>query len=85
MGCPDAVRAELLKVPGVLEVTYHPDQDRFTVRFESVLVGLETIFTTVSRTGAMMGQEYVPEVMPSADAYSLEAVKVNQQSDEWKG
>ena len=27
MGCPDAVRAELLKVTGVLEVTYHPEPD----------------------------------------------------------
>ncbi len=30
MGCPDAVRAELLKVTGVLEVTYHPEPDLFS-------------------------------------------------------
>jgi len=47
MGCPDAVRAELLKVKGVLAVTYHPDQDLFSVRFESVQVTLETIFAGV--------------------------------------
>ena len=64
MGCPDAVRAELLKVKGVLEVTYHPDQDLFSVRFESVLVSLETIFGAVFSAGKMMGQEYFPEVVP---------------------
>ncbi len=70
MGCPDAVRAELLKVSGVLDVTYHPEQDRFAVRFESVLVGLETIMTTVSFAGVMLGKEYVPELVlrVSADA-----------------
>ena len=66
MGCPDAVRAELLKVTGVLEVTYHPEQDRFAVRFESVLVGLETIMATVSLAGTMMGKAYLPEVMPAS-------------------
>ncbi len=64
MGCPDAVRAELLKLAGVLAVTYHPEQDVFTVRFESVLVGLETIFAAVFAAGKMMGQEYFPEVVP---------------------
>jgi copper chaperone CopZ len=66
MGCPDAVRAELLKVTGVLEVTYHPEADRFAVRFESVLVGLETILATVSLAGTMMGKDYVPEVVRSS-------------------
>ena len=66
MGCPDAVRAELLKITGVLEVTYHPEPDRFAVRFESVLVGLETIMATVSLAGAMMGKTYVPEVVPAS-------------------
>jgi len=66
MGCPDAVRAELLKVTGVLEVTYHPRPDRFAVRYESVIVGLEKILATVSLAGAMMGKVYVPEVVPSS-------------------
>ena len=66
MGCPDAVRAELLKVKGVLAVTYHPDQDLFSVRFESVLVSLETIFAAVFAAGKMMGREYFPEVLPSS-------------------
>jgi hypothetical protein len=59
------VRAELLKLTGVLAVTYHPGQDRFAVRFESVLVGLEKIMATVSLAGAMLGQAYVPEIVPS--------------------
>jgi hypothetical protein len=65
MGCPDAVRAELLKISGVLGVTYYPDQDLFTVRFESVLVNFETIFTAVITAGKKMGQEYLPAVAPS--------------------
>jgi copper chaperone CopZ len=64
MGCPDAVRAELLKVQGVLAVSYHPDQDLFSVRFESVLVTLEAILAAVSTAGKMMGKEYLPEVAP---------------------
>ena len=69
MGCPDAVRAELLKVTGVLEVTYHPEPDRFAVRFESVLVGLETIKATMSLAGTMMGKAYLPEVVPSSSGW----------------
>jgi hypothetical protein len=67
MGCPDAVRAELLKVTGVLGVTYHPGQDLFAVRFEFVLASLETIFAAVFAAGKQMGQEYLPELVPSAD------------------
>jgi hypothetical protein len=63
MGCPDAVRAELLKVAGVLGVTYHLDQDFFSVQFESVMVSLETIFAAVFTAGKKMGQEYFPEVI----------------------
>jgi copper chaperone CopZ len=65
MGCPDAVRAELLKVTGVLEVSYHPEQDMFALRFESVLVSLETISAAVVAAGHMMGREYFPEFVPS--------------------
>jgi hypothetical protein len=64
MGCPDAVRAELLKVPGVLDVTYHPNLDWFAVGFESVLVSLETIFATIYTAGKMMGKEFLPQVVP---------------------
>jgi len=51
---------------GVLAVTYHADQDLFTVRFESVLVNLETIFAAVFAAGKKMGQDYFPEVAPSS-------------------
>jgi roadblock/LC7 domain-containing protein len=60
------VRAELLKITGVLAVTYHPDQDLFSVRFESVLVSMETIFAAVFAAGKMMGQEYLPETVSSS-------------------
>jgi hypothetical protein len=64
MGCPDAVRVELLKVTGVLGVTYHPAQDRFAVRFESVLANQETILATIAAAGKMMAKIYRPYVMP---------------------
>jgi len=50
---------------GVLAVYYHPDQDLFTVRFESVLVNLETIFAAVFAAGKKMGKDYFPEAAPS--------------------
>ncbi len=62
MGCPDAVRAELLKLRGVLAVAYDAAADSFAVRFESVLVNLETIFAAVFTAGKMMGREYFPKV-----------------------
>ncbi|MHB9074901.1 MAG: hypothetical protein ACYC6G_15405 [Desulfobaccales bacterium] len=65
MGCPDAVRAELLKVTGISSVTYNPEQDLFSVRFESVLVSLETIFAAVFVAGKKMGQDYLAEIIPS--------------------
>jgi roadblock/LC7 domain-containing protein len=66
MGCPDAVRGELLKVKGVLAATYYPDQDLLAVRFEPVLASLETIFAAVFAAGNMMGREYFPEVVTSS-------------------
>jgi hypothetical protein len=60
------VRAELLKVTGVLAVAYDPNQNLFAVRFESVLVSLETIFAAVFVAGKQLGQEYIPEVVPSS-------------------
>ncbi len=63
MGCPDAVRAELLNLPGMLEVNYQVDQGVFLVRFESVLLPLETIVTALVVAGKKMGQDYLPEVI----------------------
>jgi copper chaperone CopZ len=63
MGCPDAVRAELLQIGGVLQVKYQADQDLFRVQFESVLVNLETIFAAVFMAGRKVGQEYFPEIV----------------------
>ena len=57
------MRAELLNLTGLLEVQYHADQDFFSVRFESVLVDLETIFAAVVSAGKKMGREYLPEVI----------------------
>ncbi len=63
MGCPDAVRAELLKLKGITAVAYHAEADYFTVRYESVLLNLETIFASVFAAGKQMGREYFPELI----------------------
>lgn len=57
------MRAELLKLQGLLAVTYDADEDYFSVRFESVLVNLETIFAAVFAAGKQLGREYFPEVI----------------------
>ncbi len=57
------MRAELLKLRGVLAVTYHAEADFFSVRYESVLVNLETVFAAVFAAGKQMGREYFPEVI----------------------
>jgi len=59
----------LLRISGVLAVTYHAAQDLFTVRYESVLVNVETIFAAVFAAGKKMGQEYFPEVAPSSSEH----------------
>jgi copper chaperone CopZ len=63
VGCADAVRAELLKLPGVLEVTYDAAADCFAVRYEAVVANLETMFGAIFQAGRMMGKEYFPEIV----------------------
>ncbi|MHB8069012.1 MAG: hypothetical protein ACYDIC_14070 [Desulfobaccales bacterium] len=57
------MRAELLHLPGVLAVSYHKEQDFFSVQFESVMISLETIFAAVFKAGKGMGREYLPEIV----------------------
>jgi hypothetical protein len=57
------VRVSLLKLPGVLEVSYHPEADYFRVLFESVLVTPETILAAVNQAGRQLGQEYLTEII----------------------
>ncbi len=59
------MRVELLRLPGVLEVSYKAEQDLFVLVYESVLVSLEAIFAAVFIAGKKMGQEYFPEVAAS--------------------
>ncbi len=63
MGCPDAVRAELLKLRGVLAAAYDDAADSFSVRFESVLVTSEAILAAVAAAGKKMARNYTPEVI----------------------
>ncbi len=57
------MRAELLKLTGMLAVTYHPAEDFFSVRFESVMLALDTIYAAVFAAGKQMGREYLPEIL----------------------
>jgi hypothetical protein len=57
------VRAELLRLQGVLAVSYDQEKDYFSVQFESVLVSLETIFAAVFAAGRNMGRDYLPELV----------------------
>lgn len=57
------MRAELLRLPGVLAVTYQKEEDFFSVSFESVMVSLDTIFAAVFNAGRSMGREYLPELV----------------------
>ncbi len=63
MSCPDAVRAELLKLAGMLDVKYYPGLDFFTLRYESALAGLDAIQAAAAAAGKLMGREYVVEVI----------------------
>ncbi|MFZ5451169.1 MAG: hypothetical protein ACOZF2_04785 [Thermodesulfobacteriota bacterium] len=57
------MRAELLRLPGVLAVTYHKEEDYFSVNFESVMVSLDAIFAAAFNAGRSMGREYLPELV----------------------
>ena len=57
------MRAELLNLTGLLAVQYHVGQDFFSVRFESVLVNLASIFAAVTAAGKKMGRDYLPEIL----------------------
>jgi hypothetical protein len=57
------VRVSLLHLPGVLAVTYHRDQDYFTVRYESVLVSPENIFAAVLQVAKQMARKFSPEII----------------------
>ena len=57
------MRVTLLHLPGMLAVSYHADQNYFTVRFESVLVSTEDILAAVLQTGKQLGRKYVPEII----------------------
>ncbi len=57
------MRAELLRLPGLLDVKYHAESDFFSVRYETVLVTRESIYAAVVAAGKKMGREYSPAVI----------------------
>jgi hypothetical protein len=62
-GCPDAVRAAVIALPGVREVAYDDQKDLFTVRFDSQQTRVEDIFAAVYLAGRQSGQEYLPQLI----------------------
>jgi copper chaperone CopZ len=63
MGCPDAVRAGIMALPGVQEVSYDPGQDVFEVQYNEERLALPVIFAAVHQAGRKMGKEYLPELL----------------------
>ncbi len=63
MGCPDAVRAGLLALPGVARVEYDAARDLFTLDYDDSRLDLRLIFTQIHRAGRSMGREYEPEIV----------------------
>ena len=53
----------MLRLPGVLAAAYDKEEDYFSVTFESVLVGPDTIFAAVGNAGRSLGREYLPEIV----------------------
>jgi copper chaperone CopZ len=62
-GCPDAVRAAVTALRGVVEVAYDAQEDLFTVRFDTQQAGVEDIFTAVYVAGRQAGQDYLPQMV----------------------
>jgi len=62
-GCPDAVRAAVTALRGVVEVAYDAQEDLFTLRFDSQQVSLADIFAAVFLAGRQAGQNYLPQMV----------------------
>ncbi len=63
MGCPDAVRAALTAMPGVVSLTYEPAADLFHLTYRSDKVQPETIFAAVWQAGRQQGREFLPRLV----------------------
>ncbi|MGQ9921452.1 MAG: hypothetical protein ACUVRZ_09005 [Desulfobacca sp.] len=63
MGCPDAVRAALTTLPGVVSISYHPGTDHFRLTYRADKVQLSTIFAAVWQAGRQHGREFIPQVI----------------------
>jgi copper chaperone CopZ len=63
MSCPDAVRAALTALPGVMAISYEPATDLFRLTYRTDKVQLATIFAAVWEAGRRNGQEFVPRLV----------------------
>jgi hypothetical protein len=62
-GCPDAVRAAIIALRGIVAIDYDAQEDLFTVRFDCQQARLEDIFAAVYLAGRQSGQDYLPQVV----------------------
>jgi len=65
VGCPDAVRAVVLALPGVEKIDYDVQLDLFSLEYDPGRLKIEDIFAAVVRGGKKVGQEYRPKIMPN--------------------
>lgn len=63
MGCPDAVCAEIKRIPGIARVEFDQETRLFRVEFHQRFVNQEDIFTAVWQAGKEMGKEYLPQIV----------------------
>lgn len=57
------MRAAISALSGIVAVDYDPQQDLFTVRFDSQQARLEDIFAAIYLAGRQSGQDYLPQVV----------------------
>ena len=57
------MRAAIIALPGIMEVTYDIKKDLFTVRFDSQQAKVEDIFAAVYQAGRQTGQDYLPQMV----------------------
>jgi copper chaperone CopZ len=62
-GCPDAVRAAISALQGVVHVAYDAQEDLFSVCFDTQKTRLEDIFAAVYLAGRQAGQDYLPRMV----------------------
>lgn len=63
MGCPDAVRAAVLALPGIQSIVYEAQKDLFILSYRQDKIKLPTIFAAIGQAGRRSGREFLPQIV----------------------